>query len=821
MTEPIVKPKNEDLRRFLNVCATMKETDFHKNFVRPFLKAIGATSLEYTHGSNERGKDFLYVIETAYGKKELHACVVKNGEFNGRANDSNSVQTSLVQIQTAKTSECLNPVTHKMETPKRVIVIATHQFPDKHAGNLGTQMDRISDFCDFLMAEDFALKFHKQCPTQFAETVSPGSIIGKTHIQRLQLHSEANLFRLPRGQDFKTFVDMRMLTQVPQLLQLIEEGNRPKNVDAEHIETSLVEFLKIYHEFMTKYVNLPELVSFTPIVQASKSSQDKNSKVRVKTLRIGDLFDMICDLHRQVVKPKGGNNLADLLFSTHSILALLLSNFRFVESKAQFPELKFGIIGAFLDATKDLAFSKDNLYIVGEPGGGKTFTLQELAKLLHEAGSQVVYFPCSKIDALKSLKESIEEHVQETAQCTRDEAVSYVAASETVLIDGLDEAITLGEGLIKELIELANVKSPSITLNFDPTYKLDILPHSIREKLILTRRGKKTRLEVKLGLHWDEANIVASLLFKKEAEITKAVKSLSKARRLIVTCRQALSIDLGDSFRKLQLLQFSDEELEQFVRSHCEAANHGPDELLSFFRTHGYIHDVCKSPLTASIMLGIYLRGSRLPTSLADLYERRANLLMQEWDFARKVKRVTGGTESQKIRLASRFAFEMHLRRKVEATKSQLISFGKAEFGGTVELPILRQMIEDLVKHHGILCMVGDLLSFGHLSHLEFFCARYIMQRQKMSLLVKNFGRPRWQNVILFFVGLSNATNELLEKVQAAGKLISDDLLVKRLIAEGQASEGFGSFLLDEIEASQGDDEFEYDHLDEFHEDFS
>lgn len=74
-----------------------------------------------------------------------------------------------------------------------------------------------------------------------------------------------------------------------------------------------------------------------------------------------------------------------------------------------------------------------------------------------------------------------------------------------------------------------------------------------------------------------------------------------------------------------------------------------------------------------------------------------------------------------------------------------------------------------------------------------------------MSVLVREFGSPRWRNVIVFFVGLTNAANELLEKVQAKGKLIAETSLVEQLIAEGQASSGFAEFLLDEINTFEDD----------------
>lgn len=794
-----------EIEKFLEICAAKRETEFHIEIVQPLLESIGATYLQYTHGPNERGKDFLYVMATVYGRKELHACVVKNGSFNGRANDSNSVQTALVQIQTAKDTECLNPVTQLMETPKRVLFVATHELPDKHSANLGTQLSRVAEYCEFLVADELARSFNRHCPDKFSGIVSPGSMIANKLFERLQLHSEAAVFRLPLGQQFKTFVDMRLITQCSEVLRLIDGSSRPKNVQAEYIDKRLVQFLFAYQEWLETIITLPPLISLKDRNQVAGSG-NQGSRIRFESLCIGDLYDCICDLHKAATTPKDLANLPNVLFSLHDVLVLLLRHFSCFDSKSDEPSKFLGIFGPETDSTNAIAFANDNLYIVGDPGGGKSFTSQELGKRLHKAKQPVVYFPCSKVNSHQSLWSSIEDYVTETATCTIEEARAYLNTCESIIIDGLDEAMTRDSRLVAELDRLVDAERPSIEIKNDPKLQLDLLTEDIRNKVVVTKSGQNYKVEVVARLHWNEANIIVRMLFDDESDRQRSLKSIMHRRRFVVTCRQASNIELGPKFRKVKLLPFSDIELDEFVRSHCAAASFAPEDLLTFFKSHPYIHEVCKSPLTASIMLGIYLRGSRLPSSLADLYERRANLLLQEWDYAKQVRRPTEGTESQKLRLLSRVAFDLHCKRKVESTTLEIIGIARDEFKETVNNQTITAMVDDLIKHHGLLCCVGNFISFGHLSHLEFFCARHIMQRQKMAILVKEFGSPRWRNVIVFFVGLTNAANELLERAQASGKLIADPTIVQQLVAEGQASDGFAKFLLEEMQVFEDDE---------------
>lgn len=802
-----------EIEKFLEVCAAKRETDFHVEIVQPLLEAIGATYLQYNHGANERGKDFLYVMATVYGRKELHACVVKNGPFNGRANDSNSVQTALVQIQTAKNTECLNPVTQLMETPKRVLFVATHELPDKHSANLGTQLSRLAEYCEFIVADELAVSFKRFCPDRFSGIVSPGSMIANKLFERLQLHSEAAVFRLPLGQNFKTFVNMRLITQHSEVLRLIEGSNRPRNVQANFIDKRFVQFLLAYQEWLETIIAIPPLIILKDRSQvAALSSED--SRIRFESLSIGDLYDCICDLHKATTAPKDQTNLPNVLFSLHDVLVFLIRYFSYFDSKSDGLGNPLGIFGPETDSINAFAFASDNLYMVGDPGGGKSFTSQELARRIHKAKQPVIYFPCSKVNSHQSLWTSIEDYVAETASCTIDEARAYLNTCETIIIDGLDEAMTQDSRLVTELDRLIDAERPSIEVKHDPNLQLELLPEEIQNKVYVSKFGQNYKIEISSRLHWNEANIIVRMLFDNESDIQRSLKSITHRRRFVVTCRQASNIELGPKFRKVKLLPFSDLELEAFVRSHCSAASFPPEDLLAFLKNHPYIHEVCRSPLTASIMLGIYLRGSRLPSSLADLYERRANLLLQEWDYAKQVRRPTEGTESQKLRLLSRVAFDLHCKRKVESTTLEIIGIAREEFKETVEEKTITAMVDDLIKHHGLLCRVGNFISFGHLSHLEFFCARHIMQRQKMAILVKEFGSPRWRNVIVFFVGLTNAANELLERVQAKGKLIADPTIVEQLVAEGQASDGFAKVILEEIQMFEDDEEYDIEEYD-------
>jgi hypothetical protein len=65
-----------DIDKFLKACDGLKETEFHKRIVEPLLVELGATSIEYTHGQNERGNYFLFLT---YGGTVRNTRTYDNG----------------------------------------------------------------------------------------------------------------------------------------------------------------------------------------------------------------------------------------------------------------------------------------------------------------------------------------------------------------------------------------------------------------------------------------------------------------------------------------------------------------------------------------------------------------------------------------------------------------------------------------------------------------------------------------------------------------------------------------------------------------------
>lgn len=641
---------NSEIHEFLSVCTKMVETAFHKRIVEPFLLAVGAQNLQYTHGNNERGKDFLYTVRSAYGKDELHACVVKNGKFNARANDSNSVQTALSQIDTSRKVTSLNPLTGNHEIPRSICFVSTHDIPDKATGNHARQLSELSEYCTFLTGDAFAKLFRESCKGIFLETLKPGSFIGSCILKEVEQHSEAVVFKLPLGPSARVYVDMRLVSESQTLAKYIEKKRRPKPITAEHAEKRLVSYSFALSNSLRSIIELPTVFDVERINRNSGvlESTSETGKVSVRSVNLDQLYDCVVGLHNGSFSLHQDDKRADVCFGLHGHLGELLEAYGELEYSTAVESSALGIFGESLDAIDALTKGTDNLLITGDAGGGKTFSAQELTIRLTKAGKQTVYFPCSRIakDG-EDLIDAIVRYVAAISSCGKEEARRYVETSDVIVVDGLDEAISLESGLIQELESLAFPEVQTIDFPNGKRSALEFLSEKTREKVRM-KRNNQSKLEVVERLSWIETQLICSLLFESIQEHADTLQRLLSRPRVIATCRSTSNVQLTSCFRKVRLLPFSERELKAFILGHCTAANANAEKLIEFLRSNSYIHEVCRSPLTASIMIGIFLRGGDLPSSRAELYDVRCRLLMQEWDQARGVVRPTDGRESSK-----------------------------------------------------------------------------------------------------------------------------------------------------------------------------
>ena len=139
-----VKP-NSEFDRVISGMRSIDEVELHTRIVIPLLRALGAEAVTYVHGAFERGKDIIYVRKDSfYGDSSLEVCQVKNQRFSGNATSSNNTIGVLTQLEQARKTKVLNPLTSKKELPNAVVLLTTYDLPDKDVADCDTYLDSLS-----------------------------------------------------------------------------------------------------------------------------------------------------------------------------------------------------------------------------------------------------------------------------------------------------------------------------------------------------------------------------------------------------------------------------------------------------------------------------------------------------------------------------------------------------------------------------------------------------------------------------------------------------------------------------------------------------
>jgi len=234
-------------------------------------------------------------------------------------------------------------------------------------------------------------------------------------------------------------------------------------------------------------------------------------KIAVKFVNLDLFFDFASELYAGKAVVNSASK-ADCFFATSALLSLLLEQLGDRRYTTKVENASIGLVGGALDAIDELVAGTDCLFITGDPGGGKTFSAQEIALRSSSIGTKVVYFPCSRLSSANDiLEDSIVSYLVAVSGKSVGECQAYLAQADLIVIDGIDEAMSLDNGLIDEILSLSDVGG-KLLLKKDSVVDFSILPQELHDKLTTRRTKGRLEIEASVPLHWDEAVFLNALL---------------------------------------------------------------------------------------------------------------------------------------------------------------------------------------------------------------------------------------------------------------------------------------------------------------------
>ena len=235
----------------------------------------------------------------------------------------------------------------------------------------------------------------------------------------------------------------------------------------------------------------------------------------------------------------------------------------------------------------------------------------------------------------------------------------------------------------------------------------------------------------------------------------------------------------SEDLRSFEIARFNTEQIKRFVSNFLSDDNK-TNNLLDALRENKILERLPITPLTLSLITILYEETDfEIPATITDIYKNFNTLIVGRGVVSSKIEFID---ISFKERILSVYA--LHLMDDVEHHKplsqTEFIDFF-VDFFQDKTLPIkegqLRDVLEYLIANTGILYIKErQWVAFTHDSYMEFYAALEIFNynRELEPKLIENFYDLQWQNVAIFYAGMTkdmpDFANKVLNKIKHTSK---------------------------------------------------
>lgn len=375
---------------------------------------------------------------------------------------------------------------------------------------------------------------------------------------------------------------------------------------------------------------------------------------------------------------------------------------------------------------KDLLSEPSHTIILGDPGAGKTTTLRYLCNvMLHEDFSSV------------------------------NDNFSF-----PILVRFRD--LDSKEGLFDHIANILGIKIYSNDEDLMSEAKFDDYRKKILSRIISVYLDELKVVICLDGFDELHPDIVESVL----SEFREIVIGTSNCK-IILTCRSGefhYSIDNTKIYEiqpltKNQIRTLTDKWLIKKAKI---------NDFLNQIESSPYA-DTTFKPLTLAHLLSIYDKYGSIPDKPKTVYKKIINLLLEDWDLQRSVKRVTRYGNFERDRKAEFLAkFSYTLTRNYFASVFSTDQFEAAynEICDDFDLPKdeVKKVTAEIESHTGLLVQSGyDKYEFAHKSLQEYLCAEYIVKLPEIPESINEINKMPHEYAVA--VALSSNSSHYFSKL--------------------------------------------------------
>ena len=269
--------------------------------------------------------------------------------------------------------------------------------------------------------------------------------------------------------------------------------------------------------------------------------------------------------------------------------------------------------------------------------------------------------------------------------------------------------------------------------------------------------------------------------------------------RFVITCRIAAQEFNFEQFTNVEITDFDDKQIEQFVRQWF-AARKDTNEAESFILHldgNDKLKELAKTALLLTLLCLVFEQKGEFPLSRVQLYEQYLGVFLEKWDKSRAVERdqplyVPPLLYKEKEELLCEIAYSTFVRDKYFFTPSEVDECIKQYFDKTfVESTSVQFTSENVLKliesQHGLIIEAATgIYCFSHLTFHEYLTAKKIFAEGKELLFATAdyITETRWYEVLLSMVGILHNPDSLLQSMkQEIDGLLKDDGKLQQYLA--------------------------------------
>jgi len=356
-----------------------------------------------------------------------------------------------------------------------------------------------------------------------------------------------------------------------------------------------------------------------------------------------------------------------------------------------------------------LQTDQKHVFILGQPGSGKTTSMKFLCKSLLES-------PAERLAGRIPLLILVRELESEDLGAER-------RFSSNTLLEAVVSALGIRDlnSIIQRLV--GKQAFPSIGAEQGPVKKERLSEQVRRLVRYLDRSCSFLIIE---GL--DEApneEMRISLMM----DVRTLARYLSSCR-IIVTLRTGENVIVVENSDVYEIAPLDQVQVREFVSKWFPSGNDSAKLLAQIDRSP--YADTTIKPLTLAHLCAIYERSRTIPEKPRTVYKKIISLLLDEWDQQRGIRRETkysGFEIDRKIDFLSNVAYSLTLETRRNVFTSQELGLVYTKICEDYALPHGERVkvVEEIESHTGLLLKSGyDAFEFSHKSLQEYLAADYI-----------------------------------------------------------------------------------------------